>query len=76
MPAAAHAIPCSSIEQIGLGLSIGLPLFKLATPDSCRLDSSIAIGQALTAIGWLLQLLSWVFATLFIAGFTKVIRVN
>ncbi|WP_419179641.1 hypothetical protein, partial [Mycolicibacterium austroafricanum] len=29
MPAAAHAIPCSSIEQIGLGLSIGLPLFKL-----------------------------------------------
>lgn len=76
IPATVHAVPCSSIEQIGLGLSIGLPLFKLAAPDSCRLDSSIAIGQALTTIGWLLQLLSWVFATLFIAGFTKVIRVN
>ncbi|MGV0737520.1 hypothetical protein ABQF35_11160 [Mycobacterium syngnathidarum] len=76
MSAAAHPVPCSSIEQVGLGLSIGLPLFKLATPDSCRLDSSNAVGQTLTAIGWLLQLLSWVFATLFIAGFTKVIRVN
>jgi hypothetical protein len=47
-----------------------------ATSDSCRLDSSSTIGQTLTAVGWLLQLLSWVFATLFIAGFTKVIRVN
>jgi hypothetical protein len=73
---ATHRIPCSSVEQVGLGLSIGLPLIKQATPDSCRLDSSNAIGQTLTAIGWLLQLLSWVFATLFIAGFTKVIRVN
>lgn len=74
--AAAPAVPCSSVEQVGLGLSIGLPLIKQATADSCRLDSSSAIGQTLTAVGWLLQLLSWVFATLFIAGFTKVIRVN
>lgn len=76
VPATAEKIPCSTVEQVGLGLSIGLPLIKQATPDNCRLDTSNAVGQALTAIGWLLQLLSWIFATLFIAGFTKVIRVN
>jgi hypothetical protein len=71
-----HVVPCSSIEQAGMGLGIGLPLIKQATSDRCRIDTSSPLGQGLTVAGWLLQLLSWVFATLFIAGFTKVIRVN
>ena len=72
----AHEVPCSTVEQIALGLEIGLPLIKQATSQTCRLDTSSLIGQVLTTIGWLFQLLSWVFATLFVAGFTKIIRVN
>ena len=33
--------PCSSVEQVGLGLGIGLPLIKQATSDSCRLDTGL-----------------------------------
>jgi hypothetical protein len=74
--AATQGGPCSSIEQVGMGLGIGLPLIKQAVSDSCRIDSSSSLGQVLTVAGWLLQASSWVFATLFIAGFTKVIRMN
>lgn len=37
---APHAMPCSSIEQAGMGLGIGLPLIKEATSDRCRIDTS------------------------------------
>jgi hypothetical protein len=67
---------CSSVEQAGFGLGIGLPLVKQATPDNCHVNTTTPLGQLVTVAGWLLQLLAWVFATLFIAGFTKIIRVN
>ncbi|OSC32303.1 hypothetical protein B8W69_00460 [Mycobacterium vulneris] len=67
---------CSSVEQVGLGLGIGLPLIKQATPDNCHVNTVNPLGQLVTVAGWVLQLVAWVFATLFIAGFTKVIRVN
>ena len=72
----APAAACSSVEQAGLGLGIGLPLIKQATSNDCHVKTTTRLGQSVTVAGWLLQLLAWVFATLFIAGITKIIRVN
>lgn len=68
--------PCSLVEQTGMGLGIGLPLVKNATSGECEINTTTPVGQTMTLIGWLLQLFAWIFATLFIAGFTKVIRIN
>ena len=43
---------------------------------SCDLttDPASTTGAWLTAIGWVLRVLAWVFAALFIAGFTSAVR--
>jgi hypothetical protein len=64
---------CTTIEQIGVGLDLGLPLIKTGTRDLCA-PTNNATGQAVTITGWLLQLLAWGLATLFIAGFTSAVR--
>jgi len=35
------------------------------------MDSASATAAWLSAVGWVLRLLAWVFAALFIAGFTR-----
>ncbi len=65
--------PCTLTDRIGVGLDLGTPLLKTGVRDRCQATTSSA-GQALTVAGWLLQLLAWAFATLFIAGFTGAVR--
>lgn len=67
---------CSTAEQIGLGVERALPLLigNTGVGDRCALDSNSAAGQALTAVGWTLQLAAWAFATLAIVGFTGLVR--
>ncbi len=67
------ATRCSAVEQVGIGLDLGLPLIKTGTRDHCDTTTSTT-GQVLTAAGWGLQLLAWAFATLFVAGFTGAVR--
>jgi hypothetical protein len=67
------ATQCSAVEQVGIGLDLGLPLIKTGTRDHCDTTTSTT-GQVLTAAGWGLQLLAWAFATLFVAGFTGAVR--
>ncbi|MBQ0980678.1 hypothetical protein [Micromonospora sp. M61] len=64
---------CTSIDQIGVGLDLGAPLLKTGARDRCQ-PTDTAAGQILTIAGWILQLLAWSFATLFIAGFTSAVR--
>jgi hypothetical protein len=65
---------CSTIEQIGLAATVAVPLINTGISDHCAFDTHQHWGQAFTAIGWVLQLLGWAFATLFVAGFTGIIR--
>ena len=37
-------------------------------------DSASATAAWLAAVGWVLRVLAWVFAALFIAGFTSAVR--
>ena len=67
------AAPCSTVEQVGVGLDLGLPLVKTTTRDRCQLTETTA-GEVLAVAGWILQALAWAFATLFIAGFTNAVR--
>jgi hypothetical protein len=66
--------PCSTVEQIGLGVDLGLPLIKTNMRAFCDLNSTTVAGQWITAGSWLLQALSWAAATLVIAGYTGVVR--
>jgi hypothetical protein len=66
--------PCSLIEQIGVGIDRSLPLAPAAIGNRCDFDTSSPIGQAFTAITWILQALVWTLAALAIAGYLDLIR--
>jgi hypothetical protein len=67
---------CTVVQQASVGLDLNLPIGKSITRDRCDLatDSASVTAAWLTAAGWVLQLLAWAFAALFIAGFTSAVR--
>lgn len=65
---------CSIVEQVGLGLDLGLPAINTGLNNQCALDSTSVGGQILTGAAWLLQALGWALATLVVAGYTGLIR--
>ena len=67
------ASPCTATELIGVGLDLGTPLLRTGARDICAPTATTA-GQTLTIGAWLLQILAWGFAALFVAGFTGAIR--
>jgi hypothetical protein len=68
--------PCTVIQQLSVGLDLNLPVGTSLARADCDLtkDAASATATWLTATGWVLRLLAWVFAALFIAGFTSAIR--
>lgn len=75
-PSAAGQVgtPCSTTQQIALGIDIGIPLIKTSLAQQCQINTSDLAGQMYTAAAWLLQILAWAFATIFIAGYTGLVR--
>lgn len=67
---------CTVIQQVSVGLDLNLPVGTSVARADCDLttDSASATAAWLSAIGWVLRLLAWVFAALFIAGFTTAVR--
>lgn len=59
-----------------MGLDLNLPVGTSVDRKGCDLttDPASAYGAWLAAIGWFLRVLAWVFAALFIAGFTSAVR--
>ena len=59
-----------------MGLDLNLPVGTSLARAGCDLttDSASATAAWLTTAGWVLRLLAWVFAALFIAGFTSAVR--
>ncbi|MCS7481458.1 hypothetical protein ACFFQW_22845 [Umezawaea endophytica] len=66
--------PCSTVEQIGLALNAATPLVKPDTQQRCQIITTTGLGQFVVITTWLLQALAWAFATLFVAGFTGLVR--
>lgn len=69
------AVRCSVVEQVGYALNVATPLVKVDA-TRCTVDTAAGAGQAVLAVTWLLQVLAWAFATLFVAGFTGLVRRN
>jgi hypothetical protein len=65
---------CSPLEQIGLALKTATPLVKPTSQQPCLIDTTTDVGQIVIAGTWILQALAWSFVTLFIAGFTGLVR--
>ena len=68
--------PCTVIQKVSVGLDLNLPVGTSAARADCDLtkDPTNATAAWLTAAGWVLRLLAWAFAALFIAGFTSAVR--
>ena len=68
--------PCTMIQQVSVGLDLNLPVGTSLARAACDLtgDPASATATWLTASAWILRLLTWVFAALFIAGFTSAVR--
>ena len=66
--------PCSTVEQIGLALNAATPLVKPDAQQKCQIVTTTGLGQFVVVSTWLLQALAWAFATLFVAGFTGLVR--
>ena len=73
---AAPGRPCTVIQRLSVGLDLNLPVGASLARAGCELtgDPASATGAWLAASGWVLGLLAWVFAALFIAGFTSAVR--
>ncbi|WP_439656439.1 hypothetical protein ACSHWB_28955 [Lentzea sp. HUAS TT2] len=69
------AVRCSTVEQVGYALNVATPLVKVDAAR-CTVDAGASAGQVVLAATWLLQILAWAFATLFVAGFTGLVRRN
>lgn len=66
--------PCSSLEQIGLGIDRGLPLGTTGVRTYCDLNTATSAGEWFTLWIWVLQAAVWALATLAVAGYTGLIR--
>jgi hypothetical protein len=67
---------CTVVQQVSVGLDLNLPVGTTVARPNCDLttDSASATAAWLTAVGWVLRVLAWTFAALFIAGFTSAVR--
>ena len=67
---------CSPVQELSVGLDLNLPVGHSLAREQCALaiDPANVTARLLTVAGWVLQVLAWVFAALFIAGFTSAVR--
>ena len=67
---------CTIVQQVSIGLDLNLPVGATLARAGCDLATNSASVTAawLATVGWVLRLLAWSFAALFIAGFTSAVR--
>ncbi|WP_139186582.1 hypothetical protein [Actinopolyspora saharensis] len=68
--------PCSVAESIGLGIDTAVPLLKTGGGKRCEIATTTGWGQTLYLGKYLLTIFGWAFATLFVAGYTGLVRRN
>ncbi len=73
---AAPGRSCTVVQQVSVGLDLNLPVGTSIAREDCDLttDSASVAATWLSVASWVLRLLAWVFAALFIAGFTSAVR--
>jgi hypothetical protein len=66
--------PCFS--PAGFALDIVVPIINVHQPDNWRVNRHSSWGWAWMLAAWLATLLGWAFVTLFVAGYTGLVRLN
>jgi hypothetical protein len=68
--------PCTVIQRLSVRLDLNLPVGASVAREGCDLtaDSASVTAAWLSAVSWVLRLLVWAFAALFIAGFANAVR--
>lgn len=66
--------PCSSLDRFLVGVGTSLPLVRVTTTSSCDFRPNNADGRALAVLAPVAQSAGWALSTLFVAGFTGIIR--
>lgn len=74
VPAGTPRTACSATDRALVGVDFSLPLVKTGVGERCLVDTHTASGRTLSIVGPFIQLLAWFLSTLFIAGFTSLIR--
>jgi hypothetical protein len=67
----ADDVPCRGTEHLAMAADLSIPLVKLSGQAPCEFVPS---AQWFVVGGWLVTVLGWAFATLFVAGFTGLVR--
>ncbi len=74
----AHPAPssgtCSPAENFGLAVDTAIPLLKSGGGKRCEIVATTGWGQALYVTTYVFHMLGWAFATLFVAGYTGLVR--
>lgn len=67
--------PRTLVQTIGRGLDLEAPFLPTmpAVAGGCQPTASV-VGNVLTVARWMLRLIAWALAALFIAGFTGIVR--
>lgn len=65
---------CSPAEGFGMAVDTAVPVLRNTGAKSCEIATATPWGQALYVARYFLQVLGWAFATLFVAGYTGLVR--
>lgn len=68
--------PCSLAEVLGAAIDTSVPILKTGGGTRCEIAANTGLAQALYLGGYVVQAMGWAFATLFVAGYTGLIRRN
>lgn len=68
--------PCSGIEKLRVGASYSVPIVNLNARRGCDVDADAQSPQWPAVLLAVTQVGGWAFATLFVAGFTGLVRRN
>ncbi|MHA6802736.1 hypothetical protein [Salinifilum ghardaiensis] len=67
-------VPCAPAETLGAAIDTAVPILKTGGGGRCEIAANTGIVQVLYLGGYVLQAMGWAFATLFVAGYTGLIR--
>ena len=73
-PKATGGGTCSLVENLGLAADIAIPLLSAGAKQRCEIITAATAGQWHLGAAYVLQVLGWAFATLFVAGYTGLVR--
>lgn len=65
---------CSLSESFGIAVDTAVPVLKNSSGKECEIATSASWGQVTYIARYFLQVLGWAFATLFVAGYTGLVR--